>query len=202
MCTELLQESGLDLNNLQIFNTMTDEEIEIVSHNLAWLFEHGCLNQESFDLASKHLSWPNQEKYESSNPYVSKIIFESLVAKENLNITSECNLRHYTNLVEAFKRLSGDEMQADNGWNPPYPNLMTQKRLNQLVKHSSVAEDFSSAITRLAHVNLLTPENEAFTLTYLSKMGDSMFSVLTYEFLFKDRTQTLEILQQAQMRLK
>lgn len=202
MFTELFKEAGLDLNNLQVFNAMTEKEVEIVGHNLRELFENGCLNQESFDLACEHLSWPNKTEYDISNPYVSKFIFESLVAKENLNIPSECHLSHYKNLVEAFKRLSGGEDEGDLGWQPPYPNLVTQERLNHLMKHSSVAGNFARTITRLTHVHLLTPENEAFTLAYLSKMGDSMFSTLTYQLLFKNTAQTLEILQKARMKLE
>jgi hypothetical protein len=200
--TELFLEAGLDLNNLQVFNAMTDEEVEIVGHNLGELSENGCLNQESFDLACEHLSWPNMSEYDISNPYVSKFIFESLVAKENLNIPSKCHLSHYKNLVEAFKRLSGGEDEGDVGWQPPYPNLVTQERLNHLMKHSSVASNFAKTITRLTHVHLLTPVNEAFTLAYLSKMGDSMFSTLTYDLLSKNTEQTLQILRVARMELE
>ncbi len=199
---ELFREAGLDPSNLQIFNAMTEQEVNLVAHNIGELFEHGCLNQESFDLACEHLNWPNKTEYDISNPYISKFIFVSLVAKENLNIPSECNLSHYKKLVEPFKRLSGGEDTGDLGWKPPYPNLVTQERLNQLIKHLSVAVDFARTITRLAHVNLLTPENEAFTLAYLSKMGDSMFSTLTYRLISKDKAQTLEIFQQARSQLE
>ncbi len=189
--SRLFEEAGLELNNLQVFNAMTENEVEIVGHNLGDLFENDCLNQQSFDIACEHLSWPNKGEYEISNPYVLKFIFESLAAKANLNIPSEseCNLSHYHGLVEAFKILSEDV-------------LVTQERLNQLMKHSSVADDVAYTITRLDRVNLLTPENEAFTLAYLSKMGDCMFSTLTYQLLSKDEKETLTVLQKARMRIE
>ena len=98
-------------------------------------------------------------------------------------------MSHYHGLVEAFKILSEDV-------------LVTQERLNQLMKHSSVADDVAYTITRLDRVNLLTPENEAFTLAYLSKMGDCMFSTLTYQLLSKDEKETLTVLQKARMRIE
>ena len=201
--SKLFQKVGLDLGNLEIFNAMTEKEVELVAHNIGELFEHDCLNQYSFDLACEHLSWPNKKEYHLTNPYISKFIFESLVARDNLNMPFECHLNHYEKLLKAFKRLSGSEYEGDLSWQTPYPNLVTQERLNQLIKHySSVAEDFARTMTRLAHVNLLTPENEAFTLDYLSKRGDSMFSTLTYRLVSKNRVQTLKLLEEAKGELE
>ena len=178
---------------------MTEQEIELVAHNISVLFEHECLNQASFDLACAHLNWPNKSEFDMTSPYISKFIFLSMVAKANLNQPPECHLSHYGKLLEAFKRLSGfdDEHLFDAGWAPPFPNLITQQRLDQCIKHSSAADDLARIISRLDHAALLTPANEAFALNYLSKMGDSMFGTLTYQLCSISQKETIAIWQQA-----
>ena len=196
--SELFKQANLDISNLKVFNTMTEEEIEMVGHNIGYLFEHDCLNQQSFNIACEHLDWPDKSEFSITNPYVSKYIFESMMTKNNFKINSECGLGCYGSLIKAFKRLSGDENGGDRGWIPPYPNLVTQERLNQLIEHPDSAENIARILTRLAHVGLLTPEIEEFSLGYLSRMGRSMFLTLDYYLLGKNEASTLKILQEAQ----
>ncbi len=191
---EPCRQAGLNVSDLPIFSTMTKEDIVMVGENLLMLFEHGCLNQESFDLVCENLIWPDKPEHDCTNPYASKYIVEALVAKKNLKILYECSLIDYIKILDPLKKLSGDEEIIDVSRKTFHPNLLTQERLNQLIKHPFMARDFSNIVTNLARVDLLTPENEALILASLSTMGGALF---WWRLSSKDRTQMLEILRQA-----
>jgi|GEM_PF-3394957 len=198
---ELFEEVGLDVSNLQIFNAMTEEEIDIVAHSLGELYENNCLTQESFNVACEHLTWPGKTEYDLTNPYVSKFIFETLVSKMDLTASLTCDLKDYNGLVKAFNRLSGHEDSGDGGWSPPYPNLVTQERLNHVLNNPKAAQNIGLTITRLNKVNLLTPENEKFVWTYLEEMGTHVFSPFTDSIKGKSEEKTRDLLEQAHTRL-
>lgn len=202
---QLFEEVGLNLDNLQVFNTMTEDEVGDVGSNMRYLYEHGCFNQESFNIICEHLSWPEKSMYDVINPYASKFIFKTLAAKAELNISLDCPLKDYKWLVEAFTDLAG--VDVDEGdlidWQPLSRglHLLTQDRLNKLVIHSHNARDIAYAIVRINNVELLNSKTENFIFQYSSLAGSSLLSTFSYSLLNKDQKTVSAILDKTQRNL-
>jgi hypothetical protein len=186
-CSKLFQELQLDPNNIRVLNAMNEEELELVVNSLGDLYEQGCLQQESFNLACSHITWPGRTQYEVQNPIISKYIFEYLVAKQGLRITSECTLLNYNKVLESFKILSGiDEDEKGK-------NLMTQKRFDQLMSYALIAthpaylNDYAYMFRHLNKVGLLTPETEEFIVCYLDTMKEENFLELNLNLHLKNQ---------------
>jgi hypothetical protein len=198
-------EKDLNISNLEVFSSMTVEQISIVIENLEKLFENDCLNQEGFDIACAPETWLGIRTNDFVSPHVSRYIFETLVSRNNLALQLPCELKDYGKLVCAFKKLSGHEDSDAASRKPASSNLITQKRLNYLLKNPNSALPIAEAITELNKRDLLNSETEQFILIYLKEMGATLFTRFTSRFIYgvsqSDKNQTLNILSQAHDRL-
>lgn len=174
------------------------DELERLAYNIRSLSGYQLLDRESCSYLVAHVNAQSDGMY---NTEILKFIFEKLVNRAGLSLPhlEQCNLLHYSGLINAFKKLSGDPNDEDS-WSPASQHLLTQERLNYLVTHASVANELADIIDQISKLELLQPTNEEFVLflcqtqdkDYLNTMFEEL-STLTKE----EATQFLDQLQES-----